>query len=262
MFEADPHQIEQVLLNLDINAAEAVPDRGRISIIAQHQTLSEPQTLGDITVPPGSYVLLVVADNGPGILPEDAPHIFEPFFTTKGLATHSGLGLAAAHGIIEAHAGHIGFTTSSDEATAFEVYLPVSSEAGEPNQPAPWPRKGALLVIDADQALAALACGLLQHLGHQCTTAADLDGCMPLLTERPSGIAMVLVDPDLPGTDGADILTSLAQVAPGLPVIAMTDSELDADRQEHVAEYTSVILHKLFGVDEVAKLVKAVLEQQ
>lgn len=278
--DADARQIEQVLLNLGINAAEAIPDSGTITILAQNQSLPTEHVLGDTSVPPGEYVLIVVADTGTGIDPAVAPHVFEPFYTTKGLASHSGLGLAAAHGIIEAHGGYIGFTSTEEEGTAFEVYLPVETDAdadsrapgegekaGENGGTAPHtglpeagPRPGGILVVDDEPAVARLACDILEHLGYACMRALDEQAAFEMLASHSEELGVAVIDLELASPGGEELVARLRETDHDLRIVGMLSADGDPELAERMAPHLSGLLRKPFGVGEIAEAVGNALQ--
>ncbi|HCU34458.1 MAG TPA: hypothetical protein DGT21_03140, partial [Armatimonadetes bacterium] len=278
--EADRRQIEQVLVNLGINAAEAIPESGTISVMAQNQSLTQEHSVGDVTVPPGEYVLLVVADTGTGIDATAAPHLFEPFYTTKGLASHSGLGLAAAHGIVEAHGGYIGFTSVPAEGTAFEVYLPVAADAGaesdasgqngrtrDDTEPGPGseqlrhgPRPGGILVVDDEPAVARLACDILEHLGHTCMRALDEQAALELIGSHGGELGVAVVDLELTSPGAPNLVEQLRETAPELGIIGMVSGDADPTLVEQMTPHLAGLLRKPFGVGDIAEAVENALE--
>lgn len=278
--EADRRQIEQVLLNLGINAAEAIPESGTITVMAQNQSLAQEHVVGDVSIPPGEYLLLVVADTGTGVNPAAASHLFEPFFTTKGLASHSGLGLAAAHGIVEAHGGYIGFTSMPDEGTAFEVYLPIAADAGAENhasgsdsgaediqmsqtgdeEPQPGPRPDGILVVDDEPAVARLACDILEHLGHACMRALDEQAALELIDSHGGELGVAVVDLELTSPGEQNLVERLREALPDLQIIGMVSGDADPTLVERMAPHIASLLRKPFGVGDIAEAVTDALK--
>ncbi len=291
--EADRRQIEQVLLNLGINAAEAIPESGTITVMAQNQSLPEGHVVGDVTIPPGEYVLLVVADTGTGVDPAAAPHLFEPFYTTKGLASHSGLGLAAAHGIVEAHGGYVGFASMPDEGTAFEVYLPIVADAGTDNdaagtdsdaagtdndaagtdsgageastaeagaeKPRPGPHPGGILVVDDEPAVAQLACEILEHLGHVCMQALDEQTALDLIGSHRGELGVAIVDVEIASPGERNLVEQLREAVPELQIVGMVSGDAAPTLVEQTAPHLAGLLRKPFGVGDLAEAVENAL---
>lgn len=219
--EADPGQLQQVLMNLLINAWHAMPQGGKITLhtrVVELTTWSDPYFSPD----PGSYVCLTVADTGTGMDEETKAHLFEPFFTTKGPGQGSGLGLASAHRIVKNHRGAIRVTSSQGQGATFDIFLPVSQ--ARPVALAPVDNqiisgRGTILVVDDEPLLRRVAAKLLQKLGYQVLEAADGEKAVAIFQEQGAHIDLVILDMIMPGLDGYQTLERLRDLNPQVPVL-------------------------------------------
>jgi PAS domain S-box-containing protein len=231
---ADPGQLAQVLLNLVLNARDAMPLGGHLRIETSLTELTEryAQQHPGITIRPGSYAMLAVSDTGHGMSRETAAHVFEPFFTTKPIGKGTGLGLATVYGIVKQSDGYIWPYSELGQGTTFKVYLPISPEP-VPHLPAatkPMRTSGErLLLVEDEPAVRLMASRALQQYGYQVIEAGDGREALRLLegSERP--INLVVTDVVMPGMDGPELARRAQRLRPGLPVLFMsgyTDDEI------------------------------------
>ncbi len=219
--EADPGQLQQVLMNLLINAWHAMPQGGTITLQTRLVELthwSEPF----FSPEPGSYVCLTVADTGTGMDEETKAHLFEPFFTTKGPGQGSGLGLASAHRIIKNHRGAIRVTSSPGQGAVFDIFLPASQAPPEVLNPVEGQvinGRGTILVVDDEPLLRRVAAKLLQKLGYQVLEAADGETAISMFQQNKARIDLVILDLIMPGLDGYQTLERLRALNPQVPVL-------------------------------------------
>jgi signal transduction histidine kinase len=219
--EADPGQLQQVLMNLLINAWHAMPGGGTITLRTQALDLTlwnDPHFSPD----PGPFVCLSVTDTGTGMDEETKAHLFEPFFTTKGAGQGSGLGLASAHRIIKNHRGAIRVTSSLGQGATFDIFLPASS-ARPVALPSPDNRiitgQGTILVVDDEPLLRRVAAKLLQKLGYRVLEAADGEMAVAIFQEKSAQIDLVLLDMVMPGLNGRQTLARLRALNPQVAVL-------------------------------------------
>jgi hypothetical protein len=204
---ADPGQVGQVIVNLAINARDAMPEGGRLMVETANADLDEAYTAGRPDVKPGRYVMLSVTDTGVGMTPETLARIFEPFFTTKAEGHGTGLGLATAYGIVRQSGGHIWTYSEPGKGTTFRIYLPRVDEAAQP----PVPRsegtatvRGSetILVVEDDEALRAIIAEVLEDAGYSVRTARNGDEAIGAAAE-PRLIDLVISDMVMPAMGGA-----------------------------------------------------------
>ena len=225
--EADPSQIRQIVMNLLINASEAIGDRSGVITVSVGATRCDEEYLRKTDLHdglvPGLYVHLEVADTGIGMDAETRSRIFEPFFSTK--FTGRGLGLAAVLGIVRAHKGALKVYSEPGKGTTFKVLFPAQEAAGEGARPADspvlsaWRGKGTILLVDDEESLIALGTRMLEHLGFTVLTAADGLQAVDLYRERGKEIDLVLMDLTMPHMDGAEAFGELRRLNPEVRVV-------------------------------------------
>jgi signal transduction histidine kinase len=227
LIEADPSQIRQIVMNLLINASEAIGDRSGVVTVSVGATRCDEEYLSRTelreTLTPGLYVHLEVADTGCGIGEETRSRIFEPFFSTK--FTGRGLGLAAALGIVRAHKGALKVYSEQGKGTTFKILFPAltdgeeATRSPEPSSLADWQGQGTILLVDDEESLIALGARMLEHLGITVLTAADGLQAVELYRERGKEIDLVLMDLTMPHMDGAEAFGELRRLNPDVCVV-------------------------------------------
>lgn len=263
--EADSTQLHQVLVNLALNARDAMPQGGTLTLGMESCTLSAPGPDGEAGQPE-TFLLLRVADTGHGIPPEIRDRIFDPFFTTKEPGKGTGLGLATVHGIVTAHRGFIRFESVLDQGTEFRVYIPMAADGGstatEPShagraleQPDGRPCR-TILVVDDEPAVLRMVQRTLERDGYEVLAAANGGEALRLMHERSSDIALVIVDFVMPEIDGPTLVPRLRAVAPLVKFIGV--SGLD-QRERALALGLDDILGKPFDGPTLLPRVRAVL---
>src|SRR5664280_210891 len=200
----DVGMIEQILLNLAVNARDAMPRGGRLRITSSIETITEEHAVEWPDAQSGTYVCLDVRDTGSGIAAEHLPHIFEPFFTTKEVGKGTGLGLATVYGIVKQHRGWIEVETQPDQGTTFRIFLPATLPAArEPKAPAadqkPPGGTETILVVEDETAVRLLVSNLLQRCGYQVLTAASGAAALEVWKEHKQAIHLLLTDMIMPG---------------------------------------------------------------
>jgi PAS domain S-box-containing protein len=225
--EADPSQIRQIVMNLIINASEAIGDRSGVVTVSVGATRCDEEYLSRTelreTLAPGLYLHLEVADTGCGIGEETRLRIFEPFFSTK--FTGRGLGLAAVLGIVRAHKGALKVYSEPGKGTTFKILFPAMEgpvEEARTIEPAPladWRGKGTILLVDDEESLVALGARMLEHLGFTVLLASDGLQAVELYRERGKEIDMVLMDLTMPHMDGAEAFGELRRLNPAVRVV-------------------------------------------
>ncbi|HUF27700.1 MAG TPA: ATP-binding protein [Gemmatimonadaceae bacterium] len=263
---ADPGQIEQIVMNLAVNARDAMPDAGRLTIQTTNATLDEAYAarVGDMA--PGQYVVLVVSDTGTGMDAATQKRIFEPFFTTKEAGKGTGLGLSTVYGIVKQSNGHIAVYSELGRGTTFRVYLP-RADAPAVESPAradePQPMQGGnetILLVEDDPAVRLVATRILERQGYRVLEAPGPVEAEALVARHPGAIDLVLTDLVLPGMSGRDLAELLTTVEPGLRVLYMSGYTDDAVIRRGLLDPGMAFLSKPFTVEEVARKVRATLD--
>jgi len=232
---ADPGQIEQVVMNLAINARDAMPHGGRLMVQTANAELDEGFAHGHMGVVPGRYVLLTVTDTGLGMDQETVAHIFEPFFTTKGFGKGTGLGLSTVYGIVQQSEGHIFVYSEKGRGSSFQIYLPridepaARADFGGQSVPKHVGRETILLVEDEPQ-VRELTHTLLERYGYSVLTADTMSLVEKHCREFNGAIHLLLTDLIMPGMTGKDVATVVSRLRPGIRVLYMsgyTDDVID-----------------------------------
>ena len=222
LVRADAGQIEQVLLNLIVNARDAMQDGGRIAIETENVEIN-----GAADLPSGSYVLLTVADTGCGMDAKTASRIFEPFFTTKEMGKGTGLGLSTVHGIVKQSGGHIAVQSEPGHGTKFRIHfprVPAAQEVSKSAAPQAAPARGteAILVVDDDASLRALVSEILRLHGYTVIEASNGETALTMLENNGSVIDAVVTDVVMPNVNGRELVRRATKARPNLPMLLMS----------------------------------------
>jgi two-component system, cell cycle sensor histidine kinase and response regulator CckA len=222
---ADASQLHQVLMNLCVNARDAMSEAGTLTIAVKNQQLSAADARMNMEAQPGDYVVLTVRDTGVGIPPEYRDRIFEPFFTTKEIGKGTGLGLATAIGIIKAHGGFVVVQSELGQGTEFQIFLPASREAGivtpSPGQ-LPMGQGQRILVVDDERQIRETVRITLESYGYQVTTAQDGMAAIAIYRDQQRTIDAVLIDVMMPAIDGISVIRQMARLNSQVQVIVFS----------------------------------------
>ena len=250
--EADATQLQQVVMNLIINAAEAYGERGKGKVVVT--TAPETVLKGDSEIQPGYYILLSVQDYGSGMEPEVRARIFDPFFTTKFAGR--GLGLSAVHGILRAHHGYLKLETAPGQGTTFRLYLPAASQDSGPQESTPAPEAnsfgGLVLVIDDEATVRTFADAALTKLGFQVLLAENGQAGVEIVTREKERLAGVLLDLAMPVMDGEEALERIRQIAPGLPILVSTGFNMSSEYERLSQKGATGFLPKPFTLSQLS----------
>jgi CheY-like chemotaxis protein len=252
----DATQIHQALMNLCVNARDAMPDGGTLTLAAENRALDEALTALTPDAKPGVYVCLTVADTGAGIPAENLERIFDPFFTTKEIGKGTGLGLATVLGIVRGHGGFVRVNSRPGAGTTFELYLPASPAA----QAAPPPRRGPppprhagelVLVVDDEGPVRSVVQRALQQQGYEVLTAAEGAEALALFSQQRGKVKAVITDMMMPGMDGPALVHSLRRLESRLPILGMTGLAERAGVKGLESLDLAVVLIKPFAASEL-----------
>jgi signal transduction histidine kinase/CheY-like chemotaxis protein len=225
---ADPEQLRQVMVHLAINARDAMPQEGQLTIETANVYLDADDARPHISVRPGPYVMLRVSDTGAGMDAATLAHIFEPFFTTKPQEQGKGLGLSTVYGIVEQSGGHIQVFSAPGQGTTFTIYLPAVAESGEgeatPVKPSvALPGVATILLVDAADVVRNLACQALQEHHYQVLQAANGVAALQLCEQHPGPIHLLVTDVVMPRMNGGESAERLALRHPTMKVLYISD---------------------------------------
>ena len=232
MVRADPGQLEQVIMNLVVNARDAMPDGGRLTIATANEHISDFDVRASPELPPGRYVMLTVRDTGTGIDAATLPSIFEPFFTTKERGRGLGLGLATVYGIVKQCEGHIDVESAPGRGTSVRVYLPMAraeSGASGPGLPSATRSSRIILLVEDEEPVRLFAKTALEEQGYRVLEAGHGWDALMRLSEFDGAIHLVIADVMMPEMGGSELARRLAVERPGLPILFLsgyTDDEL------------------------------------
>lgn len=240
--KADITQLKQVLMNLCINARDAMPEGGSITITLDRTEIDEAAAKLLPEAFPGSYVVLSVADTGEGMTPQIVERIFDPFYTTKDSNRGTGLGLATVRGIIKGHGGFITVESKPKAGTTFRVYLPV--EGTKFNEgPSGTPFASGILLVDDEEMVRTTLSLLLKAEGYRIFAAEGGEEALSILESRGDDIHMMISDLRMSGMDGSELIKATREKNYSMPIIAMTGSPLARDK-EHLAKFNARLLPK------------------
>jgi PAS domain S-box-containing protein len=249
--KVDPSQMQQVLMNLAVNARDAMASGGRLSVSIRDVEVDETTALDRANLPPGPYVALAVSDTGTGMSAETAAHIFEPFFTTKEQGKGTGLGLSTVYGIVEQSRGHIEVRSELGHGTTFTIHLPRVDEplaAGPPAEAGRRLRTTArtVLVVDDEPEVRELASEILRRVGYSVLEAADGAGALEAAGRHEGEIHLLVTDMVMPGVSGRDLAERLRALRPGLRVLYISGYVQDASARAALASDRSAFVAKPF----------------
>jgi two-component system cell cycle sensor histidine kinase/response regulator CckA len=260
----DPGQIEQIVLNLAINARDAMPTGGDLLIETADVTLEDDYCEMHTNARPGPYVMLAVSDTGHGMSAEIRDKIFEPFFTTKELGQGTGLGLATVFGIVEQNGGRIEVYSEPGQGSTFKVYFPRVGESAEPlDRPQGAQIPGGsetVLVVEDDKMVRRLAQMLLEHLGYQVLSAGSGAEAIALAQQHETPIHLLLTDVVMPRINGRELAESLTGLQPGLKVIFTSGYTHNVIAQQGVLDEGVQFIAKPYTLGTLATKVRQVLD--
>jgi PAS domain S-box-containing protein len=261
----DANQLENALLNLCINARDAMPDGGRLTVETSNVHLGENYTrmLGDFA--PGDYVLMSVSDTGTGMTPDVMARAFDPFFTTKPIGQGTGLGLSMIYGFVKQSGGHIRIYSEVGQGTTVKLYLPRHDaviEAAPPDaHAAPHASAGeCVLIVEDDPAVRMLILEVLDELGYQALEAGDAQAAIAQIEREPC-IDLLITDVGLPGMNGRQLAEIARQRRPDLPVLFVTGYAEGATIRGGFLDSGMDMVSKPFDIDVLAAKIRAMLEQ-
>jgi CheY-like chemotaxis protein len=262
---ADSTQVEQILMNLAVNAKDAMPEGGKLLIKTENAILNDEVCRLHPDATPWVYALLTVSDNGHGMAEETLEHIFEPFYTTKDVDKGTGLGLAMVYGIVKNHNGFISCTSDPGEGTIFKIYLPTLDRevqvADEKEARAPI-MKGSetILLVDDEELIRDLVVQVLSESGYTVITAPDGKSGLKLYDEQQARIDLVILDLIMPEMGGRKCLAELLKMDPQVRVLIASGYALDGPAIEAIKAGARGHISKPYDLKEMLRMIREVLD--
>jgi CheY-like chemotaxis protein len=264
----DPTLIHQVLLNLCVNARDAMPNGGKLSIGVENFVLDEQYATMNTQAKPGRYVLISVSDSGTGIPPDLLEKIFEPFFTTKELGKGTGLGLSTVLGIVRSHEGVVNVYSEPGKGTTFRVYLPAIQQATEgqkrQTQSIALPRGNGelILVVDDEASVLTITSQTLNAFGYRVLTATDGAEAVALYAKHQNEIAVVLTDMMMPMMDGLATIRALQRINPTVKIVAASGLNANGGTLRDNDANVKHFLMKPYTAGTLLKSIRMILEEK
>lgn len=259
--EVDQSQLEQVVFNLLVNAGEAMPNGGQLTICTKRVEMSGERVY-PYKIAPGCFTEISVADTGVGMSRATLERLFEPFFTTKEMGRGTGLGLASAYGIIKNHGGFITVDSEVGKGTTFTVYLPITDKPIVSADQAPSATQGAgetVLVVDDEAHIVKICSRLLKAMGYQVCTATSGKEAVELVQQNPHQFSLVLLDLVMPGMDGGQTFDAMRQVSPSIKVILSSGYSVEGEATEILERGCNGFLQKPYSVASLSAKIREVL---
>lgn len=263
---ADPLQMEQILLNLASNAADAMPGGGYLTIETKNIVLNETYCTEYVESVPGNYVLLTVSDTGSGMDPETRRYIFDPFYTTKPVGKGTGLGLASVYGIVKEHGGLINCYSEIGQGTIFKIYFPAVLTAddspGKKDDPSTvFQGEGeGILVIDDEETVREMAKEMLEYYGYKVFCAENGECALNMYQDNLSEIDLVILDLNMPGMGGYKCMQALLEIDPEAKVLIASGYSTDYHAKQALSSGAVSFIGKPYHLQEMARKVRAAID--
>jgi len=264
MVKMDPSQLDQIILNLCVNARDAIGGVGRISIETDTVSFDEADCAFDSGISPGDYVLLLVSDTGCGMDKETLAHIFEPFFTTKGPGRGTGMGLATIYGIVQQNKGAIKVYSEPGTGTVFKIYIPMDTSGAEKenlkkNETFPLSRGETVLIVEDDSNFLEMTAMMLQNLGYSILSAQTPSEALCLARENPSEIHLFITDVIMPEMNGRQLAEQLSMIRPKIKHLFMSGYTADIIAHQGVLDEGINFIQKPFMLKDLAVKIRRIL---
>jgi PAS domain S-box-containing protein len=263
----DPSQLDQILVNLCVNARDAIAGTGRITIETANEEVDEFACAGCPGLVPGPYTTLAVQDDGQGMAPDVLARVFEPFFTTKVMGRGAGLGLATVYGIVKQNGGWIGATSEPGRGSTFRIYLPRASRAETAHAAGAAPetprgRGQTVLVVEDDPAVLRLTARMIEGLGYRVLAAAGLADALQRLAEHAGPVDLLVTDVVMPAANGREVAERLRTLQPDLPCLFVSGYDADVVSRHGLVEQGIHLLQKPFSTHELAVQLERLLQNR
>ncbi|MBT8370070.1 MAG: response regulator, partial [Deltaproteobacteria bacterium] len=262
IIEADRTQLEQVLLNLFVNAADAMLNGGKLILTVGTLTHKEIQE-NTFTPQPGPYIRIEVIDTGTGMSPEIQKRMFDPLFTTKKMGKGTGLGLASVYGIVKSYKGYIAVTSEMGQGTSIRIYLPASDRqkkhASEEKVSIDH-GKGTVLLVDDEVAMLEVESEMIAALGYEVLPVDNGREAIDIFSAKKDQIDLVILDMIMPGMNGNEVFAGLKEIDPDIRVILSSGYSLDNHGEKFLKNGFRAILQKPFSMENLSVKIKEVLK--
>lgn len=267
LIQGDPGQLQQVILNLALNARDAMPEGGEMIFATEVVTLDEAYCRQHIGTTPGHYLLLSVTDTGIGIPKAIQDRIFEPFFTTKPPGKGTGMGLAMVYGIVKNHGGTIRVYSEEGQGATFKVYLPITAPQSriiEEKNPVttPVPGRGKILIIDDEEGVREVLSDMLRHLGYEVISVSDGVEALTYYQEKGHEIDAVILDMVMPRMKGKECFQKIRALNPRVKVILSSGYDRNEAVQEILDEGVQGFVQKPYRVQQLSEVIAKVLQEE
>jgi two-component system cell cycle sensor histidine kinase/response regulator CckA len=265
MVRVDPGQIEQVMMNLALNARDAMPRGGQLEIVTSAVFLDEARALERFQSPAGQYAMLAVRDTGIGMDAEVQSQIFEPFFTTKEVGRGTGLGLATVYGIVKQSGGSIEVASEKGKGTTFQVYLPLVADAPVAYQvPGANARRATggsetILLVEDEPAVRKLVGRMLRHLGYTVLDADSGHAALEMLARHSGRLDLLVTDVVMAGMSGWELAGQVRRLQPAIKALFMSGYTSDEVVRRGIVESSAAFLQKPFSIEELGRKVRETL---
>ncbi len=262
---ADPSQIEQIMMNLAINARDAIGEEGKIIIRTENTILNENDCKNYHGLSPGDYVILSITDNGKGMTEKECERIFEPFFTTKPPGKGTGLGLSMVYGLVTKHNGHISCESQPGVGTTFRIFLPAIKHeppAADEKKYSPSPAGGTetILIVDDEPSVRELGEQILSRFGYTLITASDGESALETYSRNRAKISLVILDLIMPGMGGKRCLDEFLKINPELKVLIASGYSSDGDMKSAMEGGAKGFISKPYNVRNMLREVREALD--
>jgi len=268
MINADPVQMNQILVNLAVNARDAMLDTGKLVIGTKNVTIDEDYCRLHSGLRPGEHVMLWVSDTGHGVEEDVLDHMFEPFYTTKGVGKGTGLGLSTVYGIVKSHQGHIICESELGKGTTFRLYFPVLGKAGQqlPHESEEYSRVGlgteTILVVDDETGVRKFCRELLRRFGYEVLTAGNGEEALKVFVRERGRIDLVILDLIMAGMGGKRCLEEMLKIDPEVKIVVMTGYAVDDHVTQALERGAKGVLNKPFRAEEIGKMIRRILDEK
>jgi signal transduction histidine kinase/CheY-like chemotaxis protein len=260
--KADKTLIEQILFNLYVNAADAMPGGGSLYLKTMNVT-HEAMANKPYNVKPGNYVLLTVRDTGKGMSPETMERIFEPFFTTKGLASRTGLGLSSVYGSLKSHGGYVDVQSEISQGSTFYIYLPASEEVVEKEisiDEKPVMGSETILLVDDEYLILNAGAELIETLGYRILKAKSGPEAVKIYRKSKDAIDLVILDMVMPEMGGGEVYDKLKEMNPQAKVLLSSGYSIDGQAEEILRRGCDGFIQKPFNIKDLSQMLRKILD--